>query len=65
MAHDGAAPPDALTLVRLLRTIRDVLLLLDYRSGRDWAMSYIEFPHGEDIQLVGPEPVFEAPFPID
>jgi hypothetical protein len=65
IVHEGAEPPDTQTVVWFLRAVRDVLLLLDFQSGREWATSYIDFPHGEGVQLVGPEPVLEAPSPFD
>jgi hypothetical protein len=65
VVHEGASPPDTQSLLFFLRGVRDILLLLDYQWGKDGAMTYIDFPNGKDVQIVGLQPRLESPFPFD
>jgi len=62
LVHQGAAPPNREELRLLLRGIRDVLYLLDWQYGYEWALTFVSFLQG-DLDLVGPEPEFRIVLP--
>lgn len=40
-AHAGINTPDSVTLLKMLQDVRELLLLLDYYSGYDFALSFV------------------------
>ena len=55
--HYGATPPERAYLMALARVVQDVLYLLDYQAGNDWARQYVGFQQGDSEQVFG-VPVF-------
>jgi len=61
--HSGVAAPPREELRVFLRGVRDVLYLMDYQAGQEWAMGFVTFPHG-DLDLVGPKPEIRIVAPV-
>ncbi len=57
VVHEGANAPPREILLALRRTVQDVLYLLDYQAGEDWAMQYVAFDE-HDGDIIYGTPVF-------
>jgi len=49
LAHRGAEPPDRYELKNILLSIRDLLYLLDYYCGFEWALEYLRDETREEM----------------
>jgi hypothetical protein len=50
LAHAGTVSPTRETAEQILKAIRDLLWLLDYYGGHEWAFDYISQPSREALQ---------------
>ncbi len=60
IVHEGRPAPERAGLLKLRRAVQDVLYMLDYQAGEEWAKQYIAFDDDADV-LYG-RPVFSAQF---
>lgn len=57
VVHEGKQPPGREELLALARLVQDILYLLDYQAGHDWAEQYIGYQHGQGDMVFG-HPVY-------
>jgi hypothetical protein len=50
LAHAGSTSPTADTAEEILRAVRDVLWLLDYYCGQEWALGHLTAPTRDALQ---------------
>ncbi len=53
VVHDAAQAPERQRLLELIRTVQDVLYLLDFQAGHDWAKQFVGYPTGDSEQVFG------------
>jgi hypothetical protein len=65
VVHRAGAPPSAQDLHAVVRLAQDVLYMLDYQVGHEWAADYVGYASGMEGDIVIGQPVFAGELPPD